>query len=198
MGKDKISMNLYNGITDEEFYGGTVRFEKNNRKSESKQKITKRKKGKKTRSLTSADKKNGVISMGTFLSRYLGIEGEALSQMKHFTHDDLDKMKFSEVKRVPFELVNGNSEFFWVIDEHGVKLPYVNPLENIILLYNSEGDTTPYRNLSSSKNVYHNFNPEYEDELSYDDETLYDECIKLYDESTTSCDVNIVNHCKKK
>lgn len=202
MKKNKISMNLCKGITrDEGFYSvyeGIVIFEKNKKKNRISLSRNRRRNRKKTRPLIRVDKKNGVISMETFLSRYLGIEGEALSQMKHFTHDDLDKMKFPEVKRVPFEIVNGNSEFFWVIDEHGVKLPYVNPLEEIILLYNSEGETIPYRNLSSGKNVYHDFDPEYDDELDDFDEISYGEGIEMYDENSVSDNENVSGYCKRK
>lgn len=117
-----------------------------------------------------SDKSNGIITMYTFLSKFLGIEGEALEQLKKCTHKELDMMQFEEVKRVPFEVVKGNSEFFWVVDSHGEKLPYENPLEKLSTLINHEGKKIPYHNLSSEKISIDDFEPEYEEIFEFIDD----------------------------
>ena len=128
-----------------------------------------------------ANKKCGVISMRTFLSQYLGISGEALNQLSCCTHKDLDMMGFEEVKRVPFEVVKGSSEFFWVVDSHGEKLPYQNPLEKLNTFADENGKQIPYHNLASEKIDAYDFEAEYEDVIYYEDdeeELMCNQCNK--------------------
>lgn len=189
MGKNRLTMYFSNSATAEQDYeliSTEYKMKKMKiHRSHDKKKITKLKHKKDTdkgfikRERT--DKKNGVISMKTFLSQYLGISGEALNQLSCCTHRELDMMGFEEVKRVPFEVVKGSSEFFWVIDSHGEKLPYQNPLEKLNIFEDENGKQIPYHNFASEKIDPYDFEAEYEDVIYFEedeDELISNQCKK--------------------
>lgn len=178
MGKNRLTMYFSNSATAEQDYESISMEYKINKmklhRKQDKKKVTKweRKKNidRNFAKRERTDKKHGVINMRTFLSQYLGISGEALNQLSYCTHKELDMMGFEEVKRVPFEVVKGSSEFFWVVDSHGEKLPYQNPLEKLNTFADGDGKQIPYHNLASEKIEVYDFEAEYEDVIYYEDD----------------------------
>lgn len=183
MGKHNLAMYFFDSTTVEQDYEKIPSEFKQKKlkihRNHEKKRVTKIQKSKSCKTNLSkwerSDKMSGVISMKMFLEKYLGITGESLKQLQNCTHKELDKMQFAEVKRVPFDVVNGSSEFFWVIDSRGEKIPYENPLEKISDFVDRDGNIIPYHNLSSTKMSKDEYEVEYEDVFEFDVEENIDE-----------------------